>query len=103
MFKKVLGVLSIACVMMLAACAPQKQEEVPEEIIEEESTVVEEVIEETDTVSTLTGLPVTEKIRNQRPLAVMLLNRNATVTICHSHTKNLSDITKTADISRLKT
>ena len=28
----------------------------------------------------------------------MLLNRNATVTMCHSHTKNLSDITKTADI-----
>jgi methylenetetrahydrofolate dehydrogenase (NADP+)/methenyltetrahydrofolate cyclohydrolase len=28
----------------------------------------------------------------------MLLNRNATVTICHSHTKNLSQITKTADI-----
>ena len=28
----------------------------------------------------------------------MLLNRNATVTLCHSHTKNLSQITKTADI-----
>ena len=28
----------------------------------------------------------------------MLLNRNATVTMCHSKTKNLSDITKTADI-----
>ena len=33
-----------------------------------------------------------------RPLAQMILNKNATVTICHSHTKNLSDITKTADI-----
>ena len=33
-----------------------------------------------------------------RPLSQMLLNRNATVTICHSHTKNLSQITKTADI-----
>lgn len=33
-----------------------------------------------------------------RPLAQMALNKNATVTICHSHTKNLSDITKTADI-----
>jgi methylenetetrahydrofolate dehydrogenase (NADP+)/methenyltetrahydrofolate cyclohydrolase len=33
-----------------------------------------------------------------RPLAVMLLNRNATVTICHSYTKNLSDITRNADI-----
>lgn len=33
-----------------------------------------------------------------KPLAQMLLNRNATVTVCHSHTKNLSDITKTADI-----
>jgi methylenetetrahydrofolate dehydrogenase (NADP+)/methenyltetrahydrofolate cyclohydrolase len=28
----------------------------------------------------------------------MLLNRNATVTICHSRTKNLSEITKQADI-----
>ena len=33
-----------------------------------------------------------------KPGAQMLLNRNATVTMCHSHTKNLSDITKTADI-----
>ena len=33
-----------------------------------------------------------------KPLAQMILNRNATVTICHSHTKNLVEITKTADI-----
>lgn len=33
-----------------------------------------------------------------KPVAQMLLNRHATVTICHSHTKNLSEITKTADI-----
>ena len=33
-----------------------------------------------------------------KPLAVMLLNRNATVTVCHSKTKNLAEITKTADI-----
>lgn len=33
-----------------------------------------------------------------RPMSQMLLNRNATVTVCHSHTKNLSDIIKTADI-----
>lgn len=33
-----------------------------------------------------------------KPVAVMLLNRNATVTICHSRTKNLSYITKNADI-----
>ncbi len=33
-----------------------------------------------------------------RPLSQMLLNRNATVTICHSYTKNLAQITKTADI-----
>ena len=33
-----------------------------------------------------------------RPMSQMLLNRNATVTICHSHTKNLSDIIKTADV-----
>lgn len=33
-----------------------------------------------------------------KPLANMLLNKNATVTICHSYTKNLSSITKCADI-----
>lgn len=33
-----------------------------------------------------------------RPLAIMLLNRDATVTIAHSKTKNLKEITKTADI-----
>ena len=33
-----------------------------------------------------------------KPVAQMLLNRNATVTMCHSKTKKLSDITKTADI-----
>ena len=33
-----------------------------------------------------------------RPLAQMLLNENATVTICHSRTKNLEETTKTADI-----
>lgn len=33
-----------------------------------------------------------------KPLAMMLLEKNATVTICHSRTKNLSDFTKKADI-----
>lgn len=33
-----------------------------------------------------------------KPTAQMLLNRNATVTICHSKTKNLDSIIKTADI-----
>ncbi len=33
-----------------------------------------------------------------RPLANLLLNRDATVTICHSKTANLSQMTKTADI-----
>ncbi len=33
-----------------------------------------------------------------RPMAQMLLNHNATVTVCHSRTKNLREITKTADI-----
>lgn len=33
-----------------------------------------------------------------KPIAMQLLNRNATVTICHSHTKNLKNIIKRADI-----
>ena len=33
-----------------------------------------------------------------KPAAMMLLNKNATITICHSQTKNLPEIIKTADI-----
>lgn len=33
-----------------------------------------------------------------KPVAMMLLNENATVTICHSKTKNLPDIVRRADI-----
>lgn len=33
-----------------------------------------------------------------KPMLQMLLQRNATVTICHSHTENLEEIIKTADI-----
>lgn len=33
-----------------------------------------------------------------RPMAQLLINANATVTVCHSKTKNLADITKTADV-----
>jgi len=33
-----------------------------------------------------------------KPLAIMLLNRGATISVCHSKTKNLAEITKQADI-----
>ena len=33
-----------------------------------------------------------------KPMAMMLLNMNATVTICHSRTKNINDIIKNADL-----
>ena len=33
-----------------------------------------------------------------KPMAMMMLNKNATVTICHSKTRNLSEFTKKADI-----
>ena len=33
-----------------------------------------------------------------KPVALMLLQHNATVTICHSKTKNLGDYTRTADV-----
>jgi methylenetetrahydrofolate dehydrogenase (NADP+)/methenyltetrahydrofolate cyclohydrolase len=33
-----------------------------------------------------------------KPLALMLLSRNATVTICHTRTKNLAEVTKRAEI-----
>lgn len=33
-----------------------------------------------------------------KPMAMLLMHRNGTVTVCHSKTKNLADITKNADI-----
>ncbi len=33
-----------------------------------------------------------------KPMAALLLNENCTVTICHSHTENLQEITRSADI-----
>lgn len=33
-----------------------------------------------------------------KPMAMMMLNQNATITVCHSRTKNLPDIIKNADI-----
>ena len=33
-----------------------------------------------------------------KPMAMLLLHQNGTVTICHSKTKNLAEVTKTADI-----
>ena len=33
-----------------------------------------------------------------KPLSLLMLNKNATVTICHSKTENIKNITKTADI-----
>lgn len=33
-----------------------------------------------------------------KPLAILLLNRDATVTVCHEFTKNLAEHTRTADI-----
>jgi methylenetetrahydrofolate dehydrogenase (NADP+)/methenyltetrahydrofolate cyclohydrolase len=33
-----------------------------------------------------------------KPIAAMLINRNATVTVCHSRTKNLPDVVREADI-----
>ena len=33
-----------------------------------------------------------------RPMSLLMLRENATVTICHSHTKNLKEICKEADI-----
>ena len=33
-----------------------------------------------------------------KPMALLLLSENGTVTVCHSHTKNLKDVCKRADI-----
>lgn len=73
MRKKILGALTFACALMLSACMPETS--TPEQDIEESaSQEAEQEAEPATTVSTLTGLPVSETIRNQRPLAVMLNN-----------------------------
>ena len=33
-----------------------------------------------------------------KPVAMLLLQKNATVTVCHSHTKNLTELLQTADV-----
>ncbi len=33
-----------------------------------------------------------------KPMALLMIRENATVTVCHSHTKNLKEVTKRADI-----
>ena len=33
-----------------------------------------------------------------KPMAMLMLRENATVTVCHSHTKDLKEVTKRADI-----
>lgn len=33
-----------------------------------------------------------------KPVSIMLLKENATVTICHSHTKDLTSLTREADV-----
>lgn len=79
MRNRLLGILSLACVLSLAACAPDTTE--PETSTDIEETTTQEGMtegsEEATAVSTLTGLPVTEEIRNQRPLVVMLNNEEA--------------------------
>ena len=45
-----------------------------------------------------TAVVVGRSIILGKPVAMMLLNRNATVTICHSRTPNLGDVTRQADI-----
>ena len=45
-----------------------------------------------------TAVVVGRSIILGKPVAMMLLNRNATVTICHSRTHNLPEVTRTADI-----
>jgi methylenetetrahydrofolate dehydrogenase (NADP+)/methenyltetrahydrofolate cyclohydrolase len=45
-----------------------------------------------------TAVVVGRSIILGKPVAMMLLNRNATVTICHSRTPNLAEVTRRADI-----
>ncbi|MCH5279155.1 MAG: bifunctional 5,10-methylene-tetrahydrofolate dehydrogenase/5,10-methylene-tetrahydrofolate cyclohydrolase [Christensenellaceae bacterium] len=49
-------------------------------------------------VETKNAVVVGKSILVGRPIAVCFLNRNATISVCHTRTQNLGDITKNADI-----
>jgi len=54
-----------------------------------------------DTISSLEGMNAVVLGRSNivgMPVALLLVRENATVTICHSRTKNLKDLVRTADI-----
>src|SRR2546421_2900187 len=63
------------------------------------AAAVMEILERTRTV--LAGKRVVILGRSNvvgKPLAMMLLQKNATITVCHSRTTNLSDFTRQADV-----
>lgn len=49
-------------------------------------------------IETKNAVVVGKSILVGRPIAVCFLNRNATISVCHTRTQNLGDITKNADI-----
>ena len=74
MQKKYFGILGAFLALTLTACGNTQQ--TPEEttVVQEEESIAPEDL---TAVSYLTGLPVTEEVRNSRPLAVMLNNIEA--------------------------
>ena len=70
------GLLYIAVLgMTVALVACGKKEESPSKIQQSDSTTIDEEEITGEVVSYLTGLPISEEVKNSRPLAVMLNNK----------------------------
>ena len=75
MRKGILYVAVLGMAVALAGCG--KREELPQQIQQPDSTIIDEEEITGGAVSYLTGLPVSEEVKNSRPLAVMLNNIKA--------------------------
>ena len=73
MRKGLLYIAVLGLAVALAGCG--KKEELPSETQQSESATIDEKENTGESVSYLTGLPISEEVKNSRPLAVMLNNK----------------------------
>lgn len=73
MRKGLLYIAVLGLAVALSGCG--KKEELPSKIQQSDSTTIDEEEITGEVVSYLTGLPISEEVKNSRPLAVMLNNK----------------------------
>lgn len=73
MRKGLLYIAVLGLAVALSGCG--KKEELPSDIQQSESATIDEKENTGESVSYLTGLPISEEVKNIRPLAVMLNNK----------------------------